>query len=166
MNAADLYTCDKFDSDSKKLTYYRAKTKSRRADGAEMQIIIPQEIEHLFEKYKSNGGKRVFNFSEKYVDIDGFNIAVNRGGLKKIGKAVKVDRLTLYTARHSWATIAVNDIGIPEEQVDDCLAHAPIRKMLHRYIKKDWSKIDKTNRKVLDYVVGIAGSSCRQLSLF
>ena len=167
MNAADLYTCERFDIESKKLIYYRAKTKACRADGAEMQITIPQEVEHLFEKYRSNGSKRVFNFSEKYVNIDSFNIAVNSGGLRKIGEAVKVDRLTLYTARHSWATIAVNDLNIPEEQVDDCLAHAPVRKMLRRYVKKDWSKIDKANRKVLDYVLGgITSNCCRQLSLF
>ena len=169
MNAADLYACDKFDSNSKKLTYYRAKTKSRRADGAEMQITFPAEVEHLLSKYGSSSvGSGVFNFSKHYANVDNFSRAVNRG-LKRIGKNknVGVARLTLYTARHSWATIAVNDLGIPEEQVDDCLAHAPMRKMLHRYVKKDWSKIDKTNRKVLDYVFGVAaGGNCRQLSLF
>jgi len=170
MNAADLYTCSvvKNDVGEIRLVYNRAKTKSHRADRAEMQIGIQPEIMHLLEKYRNVGeGNRIFEFADRFVNVDGFNAAVNspRRGLRKIGKSdeVNVDRLTLYTARHSWATIAVNNCGIPEELVDDCLAHAPKRKMLHLYVKKDWSRIDKANRQVLNYVFGLSGSGCRQL---
>ncbi|MDR1226837.1 MAG: site-specific integrase [Prevotellaceae bacterium] len=150
INAVDIYNCDNLENNV--LRYSRSKTKWRQ-DGSEMRITIPAEVQYVLDKYSDNSRKRVFDFYKKYVNVDGFNQALNRK-LKKIGmdESVMVDNLTFYSARHSWATIATNDLNIREEHVDECLAHAPVRKMLHRYVKKDWSRIDTINRKVLDYV--------------
>jgi integrase len=153
MNAKDLYTCERIDGTQ--LIYHRSKTKSRSLRNSEMRINIPTEVLHLLDKYrtKTETSKYVFAFAERYTDPDNLTYAVNKG-LKIINKNLNLNlpELTLYYARHSWATIAVNDVHLPEELVDECLVHAPIRKMLHKYVKRDWSRIDKTNRKVLDYV--------------
>jgi integrase len=120
-----------------------------------MHINIPTEALHLLEKYRAKAvnSKRVFLFSERYADPDTFTSAVNKG-LKSINKrlCLNIPELSLYYARHSWATIAVNDIHLPDELVDECLVHAPIRKMLRKYVKRDWTRVDKANRTVLDYV--------------
>ena len=44
-------------------------------------------------------------------------------GLKQIGKILKVDDLEYYAARHSWATLAVNKVGIDKYTVHAALNH-------------------------------------------
>ncbi|MDR1226917.1 MAG: site-specific integrase [Prevotellaceae bacterium] len=153
MNAKDLYMCECIEETQ--LIYFRHKTKNRRSDNAEMRINIPPEVSHLLKKYrtKTKESKHVFTFSKRYADPDNFTTAINKG-LKSINRKLKlrIDEISLYYARHSWATIAVNDVYLPEELVDECLVHAPVRKMLRTYVKRDWARVDKTNRKVLDYV--------------
>jgi integrase len=151
MNAVDLYMCEKIKD--MQLIYFRRKTKDRRNDDAEMRINIPTESISIFNKYRPSIKRRhVFSFAERYADSDNFTRAVNKG-LKSISKKLGLDEeITLYYARHSWATIAVNDVYLPDGLVDECLVHAPVCKMLRRYVKRDWSRIDRANRKVLDYV--------------
>ena len=152
INAVDLYRCDKINGTQ--LIYFRSKTKDRRNDDAEMRISIPKEVMYIFNRYRSGSveNEHIFSFSSRYLESDNFTKAINTG-LKSIGKKLELDEnISLYYARHSWATIAINDIRLPEEVVDECLVHAPVRKMLHRYVKRDWSRIDVTNRQVLDYV--------------
>lgn len=82
-----------------------------------------------------------------------FNKAVNIG-LKDIGREVGVDNLQFYAARHSLATIAVNDVGISKYVVNDMLNHTdPALRVTELYIKKDFRAINEANVKVLDYVL-------------
>jgi integrase len=152
MNAVDLYTCSEVQGTQ--LVYFRSKTKDRRNDRAEMRITIPPEVEHIFNKYRSSDGQHVFSFSNRYSVSDNLTTAVNKG-LKSISKKLGIDEeISLYYARHSWATIASNEVHLSDDLVDECLAHSPVRKMLRTYVKRDWSRIDRTNRQVLDYVFG------------
>ncbi|MDR1225769.1 MAG: site-specific integrase [Prevotellaceae bacterium] len=148
MNAIDLYTCTSLKNNV--LIYNRSKTKDRRADQAEMRITIPQEVRHIVSKYKGEKGL-VFSFAQCYSTSNCFNAALSKG-LKAICKKLDIDKFSFYSARHSWATIAINDLQLPSANVDECLAHVPVRKMLHKYVKRDWSRIDVTNRTVLDYI--------------
>jgi integrase len=152
MNAVDLYTCDEVSGTQ--LIYFRQKTKDRRNDNAEMRINIPPEVIDIFNRHRSIDGKHVFSFAIRYSKSDNLTKAVNKG-LKSISKKIGLGldgKLTLYYARYSWATIASNDVRLLNETVDECLVHAPVQKMLRTYVKRDWSKIDEANRKVLDYV--------------
>jgi integrase len=151
INAIDLYTCSEIKN--KQLIYFRQKTKGRRNDDAEMRISIPEEVIDIFNKYRDIEGEHIFLFSKHYSESGGLTTAVNKG-LKSINKNLElgIDKISLYYARHSWATIASNEVFLSDELVDECLAHAPVRKMLRTYVKRDWSKVDKANRKVLDYV--------------
>jgi integrase len=151
MNAVDLYTCAEINGTQ--LTFFRSKTKDRCNDDAEMRINIPTEVIPIFKKYQASEGKHVFTFSKRYSESDGLTTAVDKG-LKSINEklGLGIDELSLYYARHSWATIASNNVHLPDELVDECLVHAPVHRMLRPYVKRDWSKVDKANRKVLDYV--------------
>ena len=61
--------------------------------------------------------------------------------------------LQFYAARHTWATIAANEAGIDKWTVHECLNHADLSmRVTDYYIKRDWSHIDRANRRVLDYV--------------
>lgn len=155
MNTADLYNVDKKCLNNGVLTYNRAKTDSVRQDNAMIQVRIEQEAIPLLERYR--GSVKLFSFCERYSDIKGFNKAVNKG-LKRVGEAVDIDGLTTYHARHSWATIARNECGIPRDLVGEGLNHAESGggRVTDIYIKRDFSRIWEANRKVLDYVFGSA----------
>lgn len=109
INSADLYNATKMDGNT--ITYYRTKTKDRRLDNAKMVVDIPSIVQPLIEKYKDKTGKRLFNFYQYYADEKGFNKAINYG-LKEIGAILEVEDLEYYAARHSWAIIALNKVGI------------------------------------------------------
>ncbi|MBP1639001.1 MAG: transposase [Bacteroidetes bacterium] len=59
-----------------------------------------------------------------------------------------------YTARHTWGSIARNKAGVDKYDVHFALNHVdPDMKATDHYIEKDWSIIDKANRKVIDYIL-------------
>ena len=58
-----------------------------------------------------------------------------------------------YSARHSWATIARNDIGADIDNVAKGLNHASALPITDIYIKPDWGRIDELNRRVIDFVL-------------
>lgn len=150
MNTADLYACEKLKNGW--ITYNRAKTKDRRDDNAEISIHIEPEIEKLVKKYRDKTGKRVFNFYQNYSSQGTFNTAVNKG-LKQIGEVIGEKDLEFYAARHSWATIAINDVLIDKYTVHSALNHVDKEmKVTEIYIKKTYSIINDANRKVLDYL--------------
>ena len=149
MNSADLFNATEIDGNT--IVYDRMKTKDRRRDKAEIHVKITDYIKPLVEKYK--GKTRVFNFSERFTTMESFNRAINIG-LKEIGKELGIDRLQFYAARHSMATIAVNEVGISKYIVNDMLNHTDQSlKITELYIKKDFSNINEANVKLLDYVL-------------
>ena len=149
MNSADLYYADRLEDNT--IIYDRMKTKDRRRDKAEIHVKITDYIKPLVEKYK--GKERVFNFYDRFTTMESFNRAINIG-LKEIGKELSIDRLQFYAARHSMATIAVNDVKISKYIVNDMLNHTDQSlKITELYIKKDFSHINEANVKLLDYVL-------------
>jgi integrase len=147
-NSVDLFNCK--DLKHGRLIYERTKTKSRRSDRAEIQINIEPEAVPLFEKYKDKSGTHVFDFHTRYTDSEGFNAAINKG-LKYIGTAIGIDNLQFYAARHSWATIALNECDIPKSDVHEFLNHVDTElRVTELYTQKDWGRLARANRKVLD----------------
>jgi len=152
INAADLYDLKK-DSLKKdwKLCYNRKKTRDKSDTGAYMEVTVPEVIRPLFEKYK--GSKRLFLFSERFVDSTGFVKNVNKG-LKAVCEELEIKEIiTTYTFRHSWATIAQNECGASTEQIAFALNHSSAHKVTEGYIRKDYTPVDKLNKKVIDRVL-------------
>lgn len=152
INSADLYNAT--DMKGNTITYNRTKTKARRLDNAKMMVDIPKIIIPLIEKYKDRTGKRLFNFYQYYADEKGFNKAINYG-LKEIGTILEVDDLEYYAARHSWATIALNKVGIDKYIVHAALNHIDESiKVTDIYIERDFVNENKANAKVVKFVFG------------
>jgi len=150
MNSVDFYYCTELKNNI--LTYKRRKTTGRRSDNALMQMRIEPEAQALIEKYRDPSGRRIFNFYKRYADASIFNNALNIG-LKLIGKHIDEPRLTFYSARHSWATIAVNDCDIDRYKVHEALNHVDEKmKVTDIYVKKDFSRIWRINRQVLEFL--------------
>ena len=152
INSADLYNATEMRGNT--IIYNRTKTKARRLDGAKMMVDIPKIVQPLIEKYKDSTGKRLFNFHQFYGDEKTFNKAIN-SGLKEIGSILEVDDLEYYAARHSWATIALNKVGIDKYTVHAALNHIDdSMKVTDIYIERDFVNENKANTKVVKYVFG------------
>ena len=152
INSADLYNATEMKGST--IIYNRTKTKDRRLDNAKMMVDIPTMIQPIIDKYRDKTGKRLFNFYQYYCDEKGFNKAINYG-LKEIGSILGIDDLEYYAARHSWATIALNKVGIDKYIVHAALNHIDeSMRVTDIYIERDFVNENKANAKVVRYVFG------------
>lgn len=152
INSADLYNASEMNGQT--IIYYRTKTKDRRLDKAKMEVEVPIIVQPLVEKYKDKTGKRLFNFYQYYSTHKAFNKAINYG-LKEIGAELGIDDLEYYAARHSWATIALNKVGIDKYTVHAALNHVDeSMRVTDIYIERDFVNENNANAKVVRYVFG------------
>lgn len=156
MNTADLYTISEIKNN--RIKYYRQKTKNRRKDNAEIHILICAHAKELLKKYADPDGKRIFNFYKKYSSIKIFRENVTRS-LKEIQVRLKKENkweltnLNIYSARHTFASIAVNEVKIHEYTIQKALNHVDKEmKVTEGYIQKDWSSIDNAILAVEEHI--------------
>ena len=154
MNTADLYEAKDFDGDC--ISYQRVKTRDRRPDRALIRVRVHPCVRPLVEKYRGGDG-HVFCFAARYATASDFNRAVNLG-LKDVGSELGIPSLQFYAARHSMATIAVNEAGVSKYVLNDMLNHVePSMRVTDLYIKKDFTAINEANFRLIDYVLAKAG---------
>ena len=152
INSADLYNATLLRDN--RLVYCRTKTKERRLDKAKMEVVVPDMVLPIIEKYRDTTGQRLFRFYKDYRDHKAFNKAINKG-LKGIGDQLNIDDLEFYAARHSWATIALNKCGIDKYTVHAALNHVDeSMRVTDIYIERDFVNENKANAKVKKYVFG------------
>lgn len=151
INMVDLFTAEPIKNG--RLTYYRTKTRTRRANKAKISIKIAPEIMPLILKYKDKTGKRAFNFYQLYSTCPIFTYQVNKG-LKRIGREIGFEKLTTYTFRRTWATIAWYYCGVRDDIIDFALGHSPAKssQLAHIYITENWGLADAANEKVIKAV--------------
>lgn len=154
MNTVDIYNIPYSAYKNGRITYRRSKTKKRRQDKAEISIKVEPEAEVLIKKYMDYTKSRLFSFHNRYCCSDGFNAAVNKG-LQQVSQLIGSNMngrwITAYYARHSWATIARNILGISIDDIALALNHvSENHKVTSIYIEKDFTRIDKANRAVMD----------------
>lgn len=147
MNSVDLYECASYSNGM--LAYERAKTRDRRTDNAHIEIVVPNIVKPLFEKYK--GDSRVFNFYKKYSNAANFNKHINKG-LHLIADTLGIPHFDFYSARHTWASIARNRLGIDKYTIHEALNHVSDMDITDIYIQKDYTNINKANEKVIAYI--------------
>lgn len=151
INLIDIYNMKKSCFDGVRLNYCRTKTKDARIDKAFTSIKVQPEAMRIMKKYMSDDGDRLFSFDKRYSSHRGFVNAVGLG-MGVIRKIINIQNLTYYSARHTWATIARNNINVDISDIALCLNHASPFRVTDGYIKTDWNRIDDINRKVIDYV--------------
>ena len=69
----------------------------------------------------------------------------------RINAVLKEKGLTWYYARYSWANYAV-DLDIPKDIISEALGHKHGSTVTGIYIKYSLDKVDKANRRVIDYL--------------
>lgn len=157
INLVDL--CDALKVENGRIVYQRSKT-YRLYD-----IKVEPEAQEIIDRYK--GTKHLLSLSEGYKDAHTFTSSVNRA-LKQIGTREHIIKngekklvyhpafpdLSIYVARHTWATIA-DQLNIPRETITAALGHSYGNRTTAIYINSDLHKVDEANRKVIDYVLGV-----------
>lgn len=165
INTVDLYNLRKEDYSGGIIRYQRAKTKKFRADGAYMEMRVPAIIQPLFEKYlDTTDDTHLFNFYQRMSNSDSFNANAN-GGIKQLCKAMgmpKDDWYSVYTFRHTWGTVAQNDVHASISEVAFAMNHSAGHKVTRGYIKIDFSPAWELNEKVIDFIFFSGKASCRE----
>lgn len=146
MNAKDMYMQGAYRGG--RVEYNRSKTKGKRKDRAFISIAMPPEAEPLAREYFGTLQKR-------YATPDGLNRALREGF--KIIAALLPDLagklptgLSMYYARHSFATIARNICGFSKDDVALAMNHRDLSNTVTDiYIAKDWSIVDRVQSAVV-----------------
>ena len=154
MNTVDIYNLKKTDYHGGVIHYRRAKTRKFRADGAYMEMRVPEILRPLLVKYASDD-EYLFNFHARHTTNDSFNANVNIG-IKKICEGMgmsKEDWYSVYTFRHTWGTVAQNDCGASIDEVAFGMNHSAGHKVTRGYIKIDFTPAWELNERVIDFIL-------------
>jgi len=130
--------------------YNRQKTRSRRADRAEMVVYIPACVYARLRRLGALLEGAAWWLPElRALDADKSVASqkVNRG-LAAWCRKNGVERFTFYAARHTWATLA-RKAGVEKALVDECLCHVGDYALTDIYAERDWDNINAANTKVL-----------------
>lgn len=128
------------------LSYYRHKSKQL------IHVVVTPQMQSLIDKYE-NYSEYVFPIIDSSSSIsiyEQYRLALRRVNrhLKKIASILNIDvRLTTYTARHTWATLA-RESGAPISIISAGLGHTS-EEMTRVYLKEfDRETLAQVNRIV------------------
>ncbi|MBQ1698480.1 MAG: phage integrase SAM-like domain-containing protein [Bacteroidales bacterium] len=157
------------------IEYYRQKISGRCGEDAFIRMHVHPFFMDIHRRLR--GARHTWIFAEKYSDEGTLTAALNIGlgnvkdaAVVYYGKQFDLDPLTnrneilnriglndnftFYAARHTFASIASNECGVPEEIVDKCQSHVSRSVAAAYYIKKDYSYTDNTIKVVVERVFG------------
>lgn len=153
INPIDLFRLKHITSHGR-VDYQRAKTHKPYS------IKVEPEALEIIEKYQ--GTDNLLMLAERWKLPSSFGAAANKAlrclGSKpaargrKRSDGAKYPELSLYWARHTWATIAA-ELDIPDATISLALGHSGENRVTDIYIKRNQRKVDEANRRVLDWVL-------------
>lgn len=144
MNLVDLYHLDRLRDG--RAHFVRTKTSGKNINP--VSILVQPEAAEIIARYA--GAEHVLRFIEERATYDTFIHQVQRA-LRHIAKELGIEGLTFYWARYTWATLA-DKLGISEKEISKGLGHVDTSIAGKFYISYDWTKVDRANRAVLDYI--------------
>ena len=148
INPIDLYNLKKPSKD--RTSFIRSKMMHASHDT--IKLLIQPEAQAIIDKYKAaNDSDFLLMFESKYVNYDSFKHFVSKK-IREVAEITGFTGLTLYWARYSWATIA-DSLDIPEKTISKGLGHVDKSMAGRKYIAFDWSKVDRANREVIDFIL-------------
>lgn len=145
-NMADLYFAKPVQEE---WIYNRQKTRTRRADRAEMRVRIPNQLQPYLERLKGSHGGWWLNKLHEFSSTKDFATQRTNFYLRKWCNENRVEEFTFYAARHTWASLARKE-GVDKSTIDDCLGHKGQFQVTDIYADKAWDLIQEANRKVLE----------------
>lgn len=169
-NLVDIYTASA--PKDGVLAYRRTKTKDQRADEALISINIHPIAQRIIDRYKDD--KNLTNLHRRFLNARCANMCM-QVGIRKIKdylceqyhdlyphatdeevlRELGFKDFTFYSARHSWATIAYNNLRIDKWTVHEGMNHTDSTTAITDvYLIKDFTRINEANYQVIEYVLG------------
>ena len=118
---------------------------TRRKTGRLYSIKVEDCAKRLINAHR--GRNCLVDILEHYKDVHVATSMVNRH-LKDIASDLGLPPITTYTARYTWATLALS-IDTPIEVISQALGHSYGQAVTLGYIMPDRRKVDDANKKVL-----------------
>ena len=151
IEAKDLFNLDKPSHDGY-ITYIRYKTNKK------FHFKVQPEAQQIISKYE--GKFKCLNISEifpthhKFLFFLNSNLNLNNDKTTGIFPHLGINKkVTSKWSRHTWATFARNDCDISMDNISLALGHSfSNNQVTDVYIEHNSSKIDSTNRKVINFV--------------
>lgn len=147
MSFVDIAFLRKTDLTNGVITYFRRKTSQQ------IQVRVENQTREIMDKLgESTTSYLLPIIGSENTDADSQyrNVyhRVNRN-LKKLGEMLKLDtKLTLYVARHAWASIAHHN-NIPISTISKAMGHDSETTTLIYLSSIDSSVVDKANRRIM-----------------
>lgn len=152
MSFVDMAFLKKSDVSNGTITYFRRKTRQR------IQIKVEEPIRHIMDKLGESStsyqlpliGSDTVDAYDQYRSI---YHRVNRN-LRKLGDMLGLDlRLTMYVARHAWASIAHHN-DIPIATISRAMGHDSETTTQIYLSTIDMTAVDNANRKIMTLMQG------------
>lgn len=144
MNLVDLYNLDRLRDG--RAHFVRQKTSGKNINP--VSILVQPEAAEIISRYA--GKEHVLRFIENRETYKTFNTRIQKA-MRAIGRELNIEGLTFYWARYTWATLA-DKLGISEKEISKGLGHVDTSIAGKFYISYDWTKVDRANRTVLNYI--------------
>lgn len=144
MNLVDLFHLDRLRDG--RAHFVRTKTAGKNPNP--VSLLVQSEASEIIARY--SGRDHVLRFAEETASYENFNNRIQKA-LRAISKELSIEGLTYYWARYTWATLA-DKIGISEKEISKALGHVDTSVAGKYYISYDWTKVDRANRQVIDYI--------------
>lgn len=150
MSLVDMAFLRKSDLNAGYVTYRRRKT------GRRLTIRWTEEMQRLLDKYPRNGSKYLLPIMEVEAKDEQrtFRKVANRinRGLRALGKRLDIaQRLTLYVARHSWASIARSK-GVPLNVISEGMGHDNELTTQIYLAQLDSTAVDRANQMIISSI--------------
>lgn len=144
MNLVDLFHLDRLRDG--RAHFVRTKTSGKNINP--VSILVQPEAADIIARYA--GKDHVLGFIEETATYQTFNNRIQKA-IRAIAHELNIEGLTFYWARYTWATLA-DKLGISEKEISKGLGHVDTSIAGKFYISYDWTKVDRANRTVLNYV--------------
>ena len=96
------------------------------------------------------GREQLLDLVDRFRTVHTATSTLNKH-LKTIAEEIGLPRITAYTARYTWATLA-QSLDVPIEVISQALGHSYGQAVTLGYIMPDRRKVDAANRQVLSLV--------------
>lgn len=143
-NLLDIYEMQKAKRGDVEFVRHKVETRYQK----KIQIRIQPELQGIIERYK--GDEHLLHFKTTYANYDTFRHKISHR-LEEVSKELGFD-VTMAKIRRTWATLAA-EIECPDAVIDMCMGHVAKTVNSRFYVKPNWERAAKWNRKVIDYVL-------------
>ena len=143
-NLLDLYEMD--GAKNGEVKFIRHKT--QRVNMIETCIRVEPEMKTMLDIYGGDG--MLLRFKDAYASYETFQRRVTRQ-LYGVSDVLGFD-VTMAKIRRTWATLA-SELECPDVVINWAMGHVSQSVNTRFYIKPDWNRVARWNRRVIDYVM-------------